>query len=84
MKSAALEAAGSRAPEAVAGRPVARPPPGSAELPGAARRVLRRHRGGELGHCQGVTLTMLRRQAHEFVEELAWLGLGLRLGLGIG
>ena len=27
---------------------------------------------------------MLRRQAHEFIEELAWLGLGLRLGLGIG
>ena len=33
-----------RAPEAVAGIPVAGPPTGSAELPGAARRALRRHR----------------------------------------
>eukprot|EP00964_Phaeocystis_antarctica_P124801 scaffold88437_cov84-Phaeocystis_antarctica.AAC.5 len=33
-----------RAPEALAGRPVARPLPGSAELPRAARRALRRHR----------------------------------------
>ena len=32
------------APEAVAGRLVGRPFPGSAELPGAARRALRRHR----------------------------------------
>ena len=33
-----------RAPEAVAGRPEGRPLPGSAELPRAARRALRRHR----------------------------------------
>eukprot|EP00964_Phaeocystis_antarctica_P034613 scaffold19718_cov64-Phaeocystis_antarctica.AAC.2 len=32
-----------RAPEAVAGRPEGRPLPGSAELPRAARRALRRH-----------------------------------------
>eukprot|EP00964_Phaeocystis_antarctica_P144999 scaffold110923_cov56-Phaeocystis_antarctica.AAC.2 len=34
-----------RAPAAAAGRPVGRPLPGSAELPRAARRALRRHRG---------------------------------------
>eukprot|EP00964_Phaeocystis_antarctica_P022553 scaffold12532_cov48-Phaeocystis_antarctica.AAC.1 len=34
-----------RAPEAVAGRPVGRPLPGSAELPRAARCALRRRRG---------------------------------------
>ena len=48
-----------RAPEAVAGRPVGRPLPGSAELPRAARRTLRRRRGraGALprGHCQAGT-----------------------------
>eukprot|EP00964_Phaeocystis_antarctica_P141254 scaffold106241_cov65-Phaeocystis_antarctica.AAC.1 len=48
-----------RAPGAVAGRPVARPLPGSAELPGPARRTLsrRRRRAGALPRLH---LTMLR------------------------
>ena len=43
-----------RAPEAVAGRSVGRPLPGSAEQPRAAGRALRRrHRTRLKGHCQG-------------------------------
>ena len=58
-----------RAPEAVAGVPLAGPRPGSTEPPRAARRALRRHRsrgggtGAELGHRPDCTLTM--RQLRE-------------------
>eukprot|EP00964_Phaeocystis_antarctica_P064724 scaffold38970_cov53-Phaeocystis_antarctica.AAC.1 len=57
-----------RAPEAVAGVPLAGPRPGSTEPPRAARRALRRHRsrgggtGAELGHRPGCTLTMRQRR----------------------
>eukprot|EP00964_Phaeocystis_antarctica_P127648 scaffold91339_cov48-Phaeocystis_antarctica.AAC.1 len=68
-----MEAAIARAPEAVAGIPVARPHPPSAELPIAARRALRRRRrrAGALprGHFDRALLKLvsLRRASHRHV-----------------
>ena len=65
-----------RAPEAVATRSVGRPLPGSAELPRAARRVLRRHRSraGALprvhsDHASVRAEAMAARQRGGLVEE---------------
>eukprot|EP00964_Phaeocystis_antarctica_P103234 scaffold68531_cov57-Phaeocystis_antarctica.AAC.4 len=71
---------------------------GSTEPVGAARRVLRRHTGADLGHCQGGALTVLRHGAPDGgVEETDAALVGRRedgevserddptwLGLGLG
>ena len=50
-----------RAAEAMAGRPVGRPLPGSAEPPRAARRALRRRSSRARGAADGAVLTVLSR-----------------------
>ena len=59
-----------RAPEAVAGRPVGRPLPGSAELPGAARRALRSRRSRAGALPRRCTLTLLADDGVEFNQGL--------------
>eukprot|EP00964_Phaeocystis_antarctica_P108048 scaffold72694_cov75-Phaeocystis_antarctica.AAC.5 len=73
----------------MAGRLVARPPPGSAELPKAVRRALRRRRGRagalpRLHFDHAGTLTMLAGRHDEYVGTMRVLGLGLRLRFGFG
>ena len=70
----------------------ARPLPGSAELPGAARCALRRRRSRAGGGCQGGHFDpAAARREHvqpqpvlEAARVRVLLGLGLGLGLGVG
>ena len=71
----------------MAGHPVGRPLPGSAELPRAARRALRRHRrrAGALpkGHFDHAGERVVLGVVGVLVRH-AWLGVGVGVGLGVG